>query len=361
MKSGWRWGVLAAGVAALLAVPSVVAALPVGPTDVPPTELVRRVRASGVVGWSGYGESRGAVVLPDAQQLGDLPSLLSGTTRVRAWWRSTDEWRLDVLSLASETDTATDPFGSWTYAAADDRVVRVVGRLPVHLPAAADLLAPVLGRRLAGTPGTRLAALPARRVAGVVAAGLRLLPVDPAATTVDHVDLWAEPRTGLPLRVDVVARGQTAPSLSSVLLDLSLTRPSRARTGFVPPDGSDAVVEQAPDLAARIDQLFRFVLPPSLAGLARTDPVRELAGGGIGTYGQGFGRLAVVPLPRRTARTLVERLRGQAGRVDTPLVHALLVEAGSRAYLLAGPVPPAVLRAVGAELVAHPPPRREQP
>ena len=349
---------VATAVATLVAAPSVVGALPVRSPQVPAAELLRRVRASASVGWSGYGESRGSLVLPDARQLGDLPSLLAGTTRVRAWWRGPHDSRLDVLSLGSETDTVTDPYGSWTFRAADRQALRVGGSLPVHLPAAGDLLAPVLGRRLAGTDDLRLQQLPGRRVAGVTAAGLRLLPGRPGDTTIDHVDLWADPRTGLPLRVDVLARGESTPSLTTRLLDLSLVRPGAVRTAFSPPPGVVASFEQTPDLAAQLDRVFRYLLPSSLAGLPRTDPVRELAGGGIATYGTGFARLAVIPVPRGTARALVERLRGQGGRIDTPLVTGLLLEAGYRVYLLVGPVPFPTLRRVADELVRNPPPRR---
>ena len=53
---------------------------------------------------------------------------------------------------------------------------------------------------LAGT--TRSAALPSRRIAGRDAAGLRVTPTDPQ-TTVGRVDIWADPTTALPLRVEV--------------------------------------------------------------------------------------------------------------------------------------------------------------
>lgn len=352
---------LAVVLAALLAMPSVVSALPVGDLQVAPAELLRRVRTSAEVGWSGYGESRGTLVLPEAKPLGDLPSLLAGTTRVRAWWRGPKDVRLDVLGLATETDSGIDQDGTWTYRPADGQAVRVFGELPVHLPAAQDLLAPVLGRRLAGTAGTAVSALPARRVAGRAAAGVRLTPVDPTGTTVGHVDLWIEPRTGLPLRVEVVARGQQRPALTSVLLDLTLRRPAPARTAFVVPDLTYVDVQQAPDLVSAVERELRYVLPPSLLGLPRTNPLGEPGGGGVGTYGTGFAVLAVVPLPRGQARTLVDRLQGQGGRIDTPLVSGLLVETARRVYVLVGLVPPELLRRVGDELLRHPPPRRDSP
>lgn len=352
---------LAVLLAALLAVPSVVSALPVSDPGISPAKLLTRVRASAGVGWSGYAESRGSLVLPDAKQLGDLPSLLAGTTRVRAWWRGPTDNRLDVLSLATETDSGTDRQGTWSYRPADYQAVRVFGDVPVHLPTAADLLAPVLGRRLAGTTDTRIAGLPARRVAGRSAAGLRLTPADPAATTVGHVDLWADPGTGLPLRVDVVARGQSTPSVTSLLLDLSLRRPAQERTSFSVPDTTYVDVQQAPDVVAALERVLRYVLPSTLAGLPRTNPLGQSGGGGVGTYGSGFGALAVVPVPPGQARTLVDRLRSQGGRIDTPLVSGLLVDAGRRAYVLAGLVPPDVLRRIGDELLRNPPPRQDGP
>lgn len=359
VRAHWRWWVLAALLASLVATPSVVAALPVHAAQVPPAQLLQRIRASDQVGWSGYGESRGSLVLPDAKQLGDLPSLLAGTTRVRAWWRGPHDSRLDVLALATETDSGTDAQGTWTYRPADYQAVRIFGTVPVHLPNAGDLLAPVLGRRLAATAATRATSLPARRVAGRAAAGLRLTPTDPAATTVGHVDLWADAGSGLPLRVDVVARGQSASSLTSVLVDLSLRRPEAARTRFDVPGTTYVDVQQAPDVVAALERALRYVLPSSLLGLPRTNPLGQSGGGGVGTYGTGFGVLAVVPVPPGQARTLVDKLRSQGGRIDTPLVSGLLVDAGRRAYVLSGLVPPELLRRIGDELVRHPPPRSD--
>ncbi|MCW2679842.1 MAG: hypothetical protein JWM62_1243 [Frankiales bacterium] len=84
---GWRWGVVAALVGGLLSLPSLAGALPADGSTLSPAGLLERIRASDGVGWSGYGESRGTLVLPDVRELGDLPGLFAGTTRARAWWR----------------------------------------------------------------------------------------------------------------------------------------------------------------------------------------------------------------------------------------------------------------------------------
>ncbi len=352
-----RWAVVALGVAVLLALPSAVSALPVHTPTTSTEELLSRVRASGSAGWSGYAESRGALQVPDVPELGDLAQLVGGTTRTRTWWRSPQDVRIDVLSLVGETDTVTDYAGSWTWDSADHRADRVLGDVPVHLPRPEDLLAPVLGRRLAGTRDVQVSRLPARRVAGQEADGLRLRPKHPRGTTLSAVDLWVEPRTGLPLRVEVRAVGQAAPVLTSLLLDLDLSRPAAAATAFVPPLTATVSEQRAPDLAALIDRLAPFRLPDHLAGLPRTAPVQGLSGGGVAAYGQGLGAFVVVPLPYGTGRSLTRKLEALGRRVSTPLFNGLVVEGDHRHYLIAGTVPAMVLDRAAADLTADPPPR----
>ncbi len=361
-RRSWRWAVLALGVSLLVLLPTLASALPVRTTTLSAQELLRRVRASGAVGWSGYGESRGALVLPDVRELSDLPSLVGGTTRARAWWRGTRDWRVDALSLVGETDTTRDPDGGWTWQSADRRAVRVVGELDVRLPTAADLLAPALGRRLAGTPDVDASRLPGRRVAGRSTDGLRLVPRDPASTTVRSVDLWADPVNGLPLRVEVNAEGADEPQLVALLLDLDLHRPPAERTRFSRPVGAAVTVGEAPDIAALADRFAPYLLPDELAGLPRRSRSALSTGGGVGTYGDGFTVLALVPVPGNLARRVIERVDPQdddrTGAVSTPLVNALIGEGRrGRAYVLVGTVPQARLVLALAQLRAAPPPR----
>lgn len=360
-RRAWRWAVVAAGTALVLLLPSVVAALPVTTTTLSASELLQRVRASGDVGWSGYGESRGSLALPHVHDLEDLPELLGDTTRTRAWWRGPDSWRVDALSLVGETDTVRGPGGTWTWESADARAVRVDGDVGVRLPTAADLLAPTLGRRLAGTPDVVARRLPARRVAGRAADGLRLAPRSPDGTSVRSVEMWVDPASGLPLRVEVWADGQDAPSLVSLLLDLELERPAASRTSFVPPPDAVTTVVAAPDLAALSDRFAPYRLPDELAGVSRA-AAGDGATGGVGVYGQGLQAVAVVPLPRDVARRAVRRIDpggdGRTAVVQTPLLSAVVARDGRRrAYLVAGTVPLERLTAVLVALRADPPAR----
>lgn len=358
----WRWAVVAAVVASLAAAPAMAGALPVDGSDASAEQLLSKVRSSATVGWSGYGESRGSLVLPDVRELAELPGLLGGATRTRAWWRGPDDWRVDALTLVGETDTTRDADGGWTWESADRRAVRLDGRLEVTLPAAVDLMAPTLGRRLAGTLDTNATTLPARRVAGRSASGLRLTPRDPAATTIGSVELWVDPVTGLPLQVEVRAAGERTASLTTTLLDLDLTAPPPERTRFVPPPDSTTVTGTAPDLAALADRFAPYQLPSTLTGLPRRARSSLSVGGGVGTYGDGFTALALVPVPPDLAHRVIERVdpddSDDVAQISTPLVNGVVgVGQRGRAYLLVGTVPVDRLEAA-LEVLRENPPRR---
>lgn len=356
---GWRWVAVAAFVGVLCAAPTAVGALPAKDSDLSAAQLRDLVRGSAGVGWSGTNESRAGLALPDVSDLGDLPALLGGTTRTRVWWRGPTAYRVDEQRAAGEQDVIVDGATSTTWNSADQTVEELTGALPVRLPQAPDLVAPVLGRRLAGAPDTVLSRLPARRVAGISAVGLRVVPRDPATSTVSAVDLWADPRTGLPLQVELRADGQDRPVLTTLLLDLDLSTPGVERTTFQVPRQATLSVDRAPDVAAQIDAAVPYLLPGRLAGQAR-----QVVGGlerarGVGTYGAGLSAFTVVPLPRDVAGRLVRRLATLGGpRLSTPLVNALVASAPRRTYLLVGSVPQATLDRAFAELQADPPPRR---
>ena len=65
----WRWAVVVAVVAGLAATPTLAGALPADGSDASAEQLLTQVRASSAVAWSGYGESRGSLVLPDVREL----------------------------------------------------------------------------------------------------------------------------------------------------------------------------------------------------------------------------------------------------------------------------------------------------
>ncbi len=355
-RFGWRWIVVALGLAALVALPAVVAALPTEDTEVSAADLRARALASDDVAFSGYAISTGGLTLPLNDALTPVADLLSDQTTMRAWYRGTEDWRVDVVTATGETGTHRDATGTWTWDYADQRATRG-DEPPLALPTAPDLLPSALGRRLLSeATDDEVSRIDPTRVAGRDALGLRYTPVDEAAS-VSAVDIWLDPDTGLPLRVVVRSAGTSIPALDTRFLDLDTTAPAAATIRFTPP--ADASVGQDRDLTD-LDlgrRLAEVELPDTLAALTR----REAEGvpGAIGVYGTGITVLAVTPLPGQAARSLRAQLQATPGAVVDDLgvriaagpLGLMLVgsrEAGS--FLLAGTVTLDALAAAAQQL-----------
>jgi hypothetical protein len=227
----------------------------------------------------------------------------------------------------------------------------------VRIPRADDLVPPSLARRLlSGVSPSEVTRLPDARIANHTAAGLRLLPPD-AGSTIDHVDIWALPSSGLALRVRVYGRGYPIPVLQTALLDLSTSPPSSTTTAFTPPHGSKVSTGATADIVAAIDQFGSSRPPASLAGLPRETAVQL---GAVGVYGHGLTLLIALPLPQRLSRSVARQLSGTAGTgtgaqgitVGVGPINLLLTQESAQdaRWLLVGTVTPATLRTASAEL-----------
>jgi len=363
-RASRRWAIVAAGTALLCALPAAVAAWPVPAAALSAAQLRARIMLSAGVPYQGYVESNAALGLPSLPDVGDVTSLLDGSTDQYAWYRSPDQWRADVLTTGGENDTyqaGVISMFEWDYGS--DLLTQVVGSQPARLPRPADLLPPELARRLASYAGphARMSRLPGQRVGGIDAAGLRLAPVS-ATSIISAVDIWADPRTGLPLEVEIFSRDATAPVLVTRFLDVSLARPSAAAVTPPPPDGATGyVVTGLPDVA-RILHGYGPPLPASLGGASEVAGVPGLPD--IAAYGSGFGRFAVIPLPGRTgatvlqaataAGTTIELGSGTAVVIQTPLLTVLLAPTTfGPVYLLTGTVTATTLERAALQLPGY--------
>jgi hypothetical protein len=364
-----RWALVGAAVAIVCLAPVVIAALPAPGTTSDPTRLRDLILASAARPYQGYLDVHGELGLPALPAVGGLADLLSGSISLRAWYASPRAWRVAELAATGETDTYRTADSTYVWDFESNLLTRTIGEA-VRLPRAADLLPPNLARRLLeGAASDQLASIPARRVAGVAAATLRWTPSDPD-TTVGRVDVWADPETGLPLRVDVAGRdGGTVFTVAFQELDqrspsAELLVPSRPRS-------AGYTVTTAQDTAAAINSLATVPLPAALAGRKRSatpSGIPEVRG--LGAYGQGLAVFAVAAIPGRTGAQTLQAVReggglpvevggGEAYEVQTSLVNALIVRTpgagrGRRTYMLAGSVSTEVLRQAGAELLALP-------
>jgi hypothetical protein len=354
-RRGWRWLVVGVGVVILLALPVIVRALPVSDSSVPAVALLNQVRASTTVPYQGYVEARGRIGLPDVPRAGRVVALLGEITRMRVYVAGPERWRVDELTPIGERDLYREAWGTWLWDSGERRAIATVGEAAVRFARPADLLPPELGRRVAAAaePG-EARRLPPRRVAGVEAVGLRITPRSPD-TTVGRVDLWADPRSGLPLRVELTAKGAASPIITAAFLDLRRRAPAPDLLRFDPPDGAEVQTDPTPDVARAIDRFSPFVLPDLLAGQPRRTRVARAAS----TYGRGFGLVAVLAFPARFSprtRDFLDKVPAKAGPwgtasvVATPLLNGMVFERGEVAYALAGTVPQPVLERVATEL-----------
>ena len=197
-----RWAVVAVGLTALCAMPVLASALPPSVPKMTASQLRGRILASADESYAGYAESNATFGLPELPGLRDVTSLLDGVTKMRVWEAGPDLWRVDVLSDAGERDTYQLGSRSFIWDSGEELLTEVAGQQPLRLPRPADLVPPALAIRLLDEAGRQATygVIPPLRVAGQSAAGLRVTPADPAST-IGHIDIWAQPSSGLPLMV----------------------------------------------------------------------------------------------------------------------------------------------------------------
>ena len=358
-----RWSAVAAATIVLLLLPFLLGRLPAGDSRVAASTLLARVVTSADVPYSGYVEVDGGLNLPVGDSaFSSLADLLGGQSTMRVWWRGARDWRVDSLSLTGETDLAHTDSGLWTWDYEDNRAQWAGDGAapPVRLPRADDLLPGTLARRLlSGALASEVTRLPNARVAGESAAGLRLRPSLPQST-VDHVDVWALPSSGLPVRVDVYDRNGNA-VMRTTVLDLSAGVPPASTTAFTPPPGAFLEIGRQFDITDAIHELGPVPTPGTLAGLSRA-PALTGQVESIGVYGRGVTILVAVPLPPRAAAFVSEQLGGRgafddAGSALTLAVGPISVRLTARSdigarWLLTGTVTPRTLADAEAELPA---------
>jgi hypothetical protein len=353
-----RWLVVLVTAAALVVTPIVMGTRPAAPSDISANDLAGRIQQPAAVAWSGFVETSGTLQVPDNESFATLAQLLGENTQLRVWWRNTDDWRVDRIRSTGETDLFRQQGYTirWVFES-ETATYSPVSK--VRLPDASDLLPPTLARELMrDAREDELSRLPSRRVAGIDAPGLRLTP-DESATTVAHVDVWAEPGSGLPLQVELYGVGEQRPVLTTTLLELSLSKPADETTDFSPAEGVQVNYEQSVDVAAAANAFAPYDLPASLAGMRSRDGQDP---GAVGIYGRGPTTLIALPLRGRVAGPLRRQLsdRGSAQFTDVgtlapigPVGLLITPFRGRRgAFLLAGTVNSETLQRAAAELLA---------
>jgi hypothetical protein len=209
---------------------------------------------------------------------------------------------------------------------------------------------PALALRLLSEAGrqARFSLIAPVRVAGQRAAGLRMTPADPAST-VGHVDIWADPSSGLPLLVEIFSRGSARPALESQFFQVSPWRPDPRVLTPVRASGTGFTVTRAGSLAGALSNLGLVALPAELAGRNRL-PVQP-GFESIGVYGGGLTTFVVLGVRGSAGRNLIPDAVSAGGTplaiasgtgvvIGAPLINAVIVRPPGFfvTFLLAGTV-----------------------
>jgi hypothetical protein len=359
-RVGWRWLVVTASVVVLCSLPVLASALPVSVPALTAAQLKDKILASQSMSFDGYAESDATFGLPPLGAFSSVADLLDGVTKVEVWQASPTHWRVDALQDASERDEYQDgPATEFTWDSQQELLTEITGQPSIRLPVAADLVPSSLGVRLIKEAGSRatLSLLPPRRVAGQSAAGLRITPTDPSST-IGHVDIWANPHTGLPLLVDITARGASHAALETQFFQVTPWHPV---SSILTPDltsQSSFTTTSANGLAGELNNLFFQALPSLLDGRQLTTvPVP-----GAGVYGNGLAAFAVLAI-RGGGGLVADAISAgatpfttgdvQGAYASAPLINLVVVNEPGRpaAFLLAGLVNRTVLMKAASQLV----------
>jgi hypothetical protein len=361
-----RWAVVAVGLVVACGLPVIASALPVSVPPLTASQLRGRILASADESYAGYAESDATFGLPPLAGLTGLTSLLDGVTKMRVWQATPTRWRVDVLSDAGERDTyQLSGWRSYIWDSGEELLTEVRGQQAFRLPRPADLVPPALALRLLSEGGrqAKFSVITPLRVAGRSAAGLRMTPADPAST-IGHVDIWADPDGGLPLMVEIFSRGSARPALESQFFQVSPWRPDSRVLTPVRASGTGFTVTGASNLTGALGNLGVLALPGQLAGRDRLSVPAGFEA--ISLYGGGLATFVVLGVRGSAGQNLVAdalsaggtalNIQGGSGVViSAPLINAVLVRpAGwSLTYLIAGTVDSALLEQAAVTITAQ--------
>jgi outer membrane lipoprotein-sorting protein len=230
--------------------------------------------------------SLGLPQLPQISSASSTLSLLTGSHTVKVYYQDSSHFRLAVPQLASETDVIADGTKLWLWQSTSDSVTefvpsagaakqreqKIAAQAPVLTPqqAANQVLAKVGKTTLVSVQDNVM-------VANDPAYQLVLAPKD-HRSLIGQVVIAVDAKYGIPLRVEVFAKGAKSAAFQVGYTDLHFVAPDPANFAFTPPHG------------AKVD----VVKPGTSSGMAGT-PAGQTSMSGFGTYGTSWLTVASFP------------------------------------------------------------------
>ncbi|MDQ0616638.1 LolA family protein [Arthrobacter globiformis] len=306
-----------------VAVPAVIAAgvlagsLPASARDPLPEKTPAQVLA--MIGqhqtksFSGTVEQSSELGLPDVPQVGptsgagtgSLAELLTGPHSARVYIDGPTKARIQVMDRMAERDAVRQGNELWLYNSKDNTATHVTlpaaaskesrsHDMPAGVATPEELAAKMLDK-LDGS--TDVAVAEDTEVAGRAAYNLVLTPRS-AVTLVGSVAVAVDGENGMPLSVEVRARGQQEPAFRTAFSSLTLGAPDAALFNFSPPPG------------ASVKELAVPAKPNGTKGQAdknrtgkdladRNTDNKDLHGHTPAVTGSGWERIVGIPAPVR--------------------------------------------------------------
>ena len=300
--------------------------------------------------------SFGLPALPATGNPASLSSLLTGSHTVRVWYASPDHFRLAVPQSLSESDVIRDGSTAWLWQSTLNKVTKFT--LPPHSAKAVpnQPLTPQQAAQqvlAAVGPTTTVSVASNVTVAGQAAYGLVLAPKD-ARSLVGQVQIDIDGRNGVPLRLQVFARGASSPAFQVGYTDIQFVTPAPADVNFTPPPGSTVTqvnmavgdkgtMGNASSGVSTIGSGWLTVLKLPSSALTPSAPAPGSSAGPGGASGAGDGSAVLHAL--LASATPVHGAWGTGRLLRTSLVSVLMTDQGST---FAGAVAPSVLYAAAS-------------
>ena len=186
--------------------------------------------------------SFGLPALPATGNPTSLSSLLTGSHTIQVWYSSPEHFRLAVPESLSESDVIRDGSTAWLWQSTLNKVTKftlpahsasqpAVPKQPLTPQQAAQQVLAAVG------PTTTVSVASNVTVAGQAAYGLVLAPKD-ARSLVGQVQIDIDGSNGVPLRLQVFARGASSPAFQVGYTAIQFVTPAPADLSFTPPPGS---------------------------------------------------------------------------------------------------------------------------
>jgi outer membrane lipoprotein-sorting protein len=318
-----------------------------------PAELLAQVAQSApppLTGTVVETASLGLPSLPGTANPTSIASLLSGSHTVNVWYGGPRHFRLAVPSQLSETDVIADGDTAWLWQSTANTVTEYslpAGQTVPKAQPTLDLTPQQAAQQVLAAVGktTAVSVDSNVTVAGQAAYELVLAPKD-SRSLVGQVQIAIDGRNGVPLRLQVYARGASSPAFQVGYTAIQFVTPAPAELSFTPPPGAEVTKaslgsqhpsgsSSQPSDVSTFGSGWLTVLDAPSAGL--TAP-----GSSAPSSGTASGDSAGVLKALLGSATHVSGSWGSGRLLQTSLVTVLITDSGR---MFVGAVQPSVLYA----------------